>query len=126
MTRFFSNLLKLVICCPDELGAVGSLQPAHDEVPAGHVLKMVDEEEVYHGTPGSSQDRNRLGDRLLGNGHPKAGSHLGYEPDDNRSAFLNKTPFSDVLRRLGHGASHGGADREISHFRRIVRSRAAP
>ena len=71
MTRFFSNLLNPVVGSPDELSAVGSLQPAHDEVPASHVLKMIDEEEVYHGAPRSPQDRNRLGDRLLGNGHPK-------------------------------------------------------
>jgi len=42
------------------LHPINLFQPPNDEVPAGHILKMIDEERVDHRAAGRTENRNGL------------------------------------------------------------------
>ena len=58
--------LQPIVLGPHQFRAIGPLEPADDEVAPGHVLEVVDEEQVDRGPAGGADDRHGLRRHLLG------------------------------------------------------------
>src|SRR5206468_3733258 len=71
--------------------AVASFEPANAEMPARHVLEMLDEGIVHSGAPERAENRDGLRRSLLRHHRSEAGGDLGQKAHENRSAFLDNT-----------------------------------
>ena len=67
--------------------------PAHDEVPAGQVLEVIDEEQVYCCPAGGFDYGHGQSGRHLGHAHPEACLQLRDQPQEGRSPLLRRAPL---------------------------------
>ena len=93
------------------LGAVGPFEPADGEMPAGHVLKVVEEHEIDGGTTGGTEDGNGLSGGFFGDLHAEAAGDLSNQADEwwgpvGYDAFLGDEP-GGFRNGGGEGDPHG-------------------
>src|SRR6266480_4176713 len=101
--------------------AVLRFEAFHDEVAAGHVLKVVHKEYVDDGTAGGTNYRNGFRRHLLGHNDAEASGDRGDQAHDcRRGAFYGAT-LRDVSCGFGNGFGERSANGPIAALGGIVR-----
>src|SRR5262245_39999914 len=93
-------------------------------MPSGYSLKMRNERVVYNGAANGANERNNLGCSLFCDHKSEARRNLCDETHQCGTTFAADAVICDEARRLTHTVRHCGANRQISTFRRVVRTSA--
>ncbi len=108
------------IFTPNDFDTVFSLQTPYSKTPAGHVLKMIDENKIDRGPTHRADCGDRLCGEFLGNGYAESGGNLGNQPNNCRRTFFGETFFGDVFCGFRNSSSKGGTRGIVSCFCAIV------
>ena len=105
---------------PHRLDPVFALEPAHQEVPAGDALEVLQEQGVDQGPSGGAEDRDRLGRDLLGDHQPETRGDGGDQADQGRRARVGGAPAGQVAQGVGDHRGEGRAHAEVAGLGPIV------
>src|SRR5687767_4854405 len=84
-----------------------------DEVTAGHVLKMVDEEDVDGGAGGCTDHRQRLRGGLFGNDHAEARGDRANKSSNGGRSFIDHSTATNMSCRITERLAKRGTDRPV-------------
>ena len=100
--------------------AVFGFETFDDEVAAGHVLEMVDEQDVDSGAGGRADDGERFGGGLFGDDDAETGGDGADEAGDRRRGFIDDAAAADVRGGVAERLAECGADGPVAAFAAII------